>query len=259
MQTALHIRLQFDADGARTALCEAPVASLCVPPESAWRACVPLGAPRRLLASIERWAPQLDQVLLPGSFGLLAPGHGYLARWLGSGPASFLVIDLPTDPLTRALRGEQQGFHFDQALRGLAVDTAASDVDRLAAIAIRARNALAEPRFAGAQSLEWSIRGYLQRTPAERQSIEGLAAALGCSPTALSRRCRRELHCSPYQFVRHWRLQRARELVESSDWPLSEVAVQYGFADQSHLTHAFRKAFGRPPARARRRAMSKHA
>lgn len=57
---------------------------------------------------------------------------------------------------------------------------------------------------------------------------------------------------SPYHFVGSRRLARAERLLRETDMPLSELALECGFASQSHFNAAFRKALGISPGRYRR-------
>ena len=56
---------------------------------------------------------------------------------------------------------------------------------------------------------------------------------------------------SPYQFVINARLARARHLLESSDEPISEIALACGFASQQHLTATMSRKLGSTPGRLR--------
>jgi AraC family transcriptional regulator len=56
----------------------------------------------------------------------------------------------------------------------------------------------------------------------------------------------------PYAYVLSRRLQRARELLLQSDRPISAIALDVGFANQSHLTATFQRAFGVTPASLRK-------
>ncbi|WP_420807999.1 helix-turn-helix domain-containing protein [Aliidiomarina minuta] len=47
------------------------------------------------------------------------------------------------------------------------------------------------------------------------------------------------------------RFQQTSVLLSHSDMPLAQIAVELGYADQSHMTHQFSRFFGQPPARAR--------
>ena len=75
-------------------------------------------------------------------------------------------------------------------------------------------------------------------------------------PAYLARMFRRFYGVSLGQYARHVRLQWvARRLVESGE-SLSTIAFQAGFADQSHLTRAFRIQFGVTPGQYRLAAAS---
>lgn len=82
--------------------------------------------------------------------------------------------------------------------------------------------------------------------------LEALAEAAGVHPAHVSRTIRRCLDSSYGELVRGWRLELARQLLLDSDLPLSDVALESGYCDQSHLTRAFRQAVGTTPAALRR-------
>jgi AraC-like DNA-binding protein len=48
---------------------------------------------------------------------------------------------------------------------------------------------------------------------------------------------------------------RGRQLLAIDDGTLAEIALQSGFADQSHFTRVFKKHFGLTPGVSRRRAL----
>lgn len=64
----------------------------------------------------------------------------------------------------------------------------------------------------------------------------------------IARQFRRHFGTSPHRFLIMRRLAWARNLIERGH-PLAEVAVETGFADQSHLNRQFKKAFGVTPGR----------
>lgn len=74
-----------------------------------------------------------------------------------------------------------------------------------------------------------------------------LAGELGVHPVYLARAFRRHFRCSPGEFARSRRLQRAAALLARSRLSLSEVALDCGFFDQAHLTRSFRACFGMTP------------
>ncbi len=77
-----------------------------------------------------------------------------------------------------------------------------------------------------------------------------LEAITGLTRYDLCRQFRIALGTSPHRYLLMRRLDLARERIHQRR-PLAEVAADTGFADQAHLTRAFRAAFGLTPARYR--------
>jgi AraC family transcriptional regulator len=78
-------------------------------------------------------------------------------------------------------------------------------------------------------------------------SLEALAQQAGFSPYHFARLFRQTMGESPHQFVLHQRIERAQRLLTEQDAPLARVARACGFADQSHLTQAFKRHLGLTP------------
>lgn len=83
-------------------------------------------------------------------------------------------------------------------------------------------------------------------------SLRELAGQAGVSPSCLSQGFRRELGCTPGEYLRKARIRRATELLLHTTMALSEVALRAGFCDQSHFTRSFRRIAGVTPAALRR-------
>jgi AraC family transcriptional regulator len=95
--------------------------------------------------------------------------------------------------------------------------------------------------------IERTLRREFQRP----RTLGALAAQAGVHPVHLARVFRVQYGQTIGDFVRQCRLDFVcRELV-SSTRSLAEVALEAGFADQSHLTKAFRRNLGTTPARYR--------
>jgi AraC family transcriptional regulator len=84
-----------------------------------------------------------------------------------------------------------------------------------------------------------------------RWSLEELAREAGISTVRLSRGFRNVFGESVGERLRRRRLEAARELLGVAGSDLAEVAFACGFADQSHLTRAFRAAYGMTPGQFR--------
>ncbi len=78
-------------------------------------------------------------------------------------------------------------------------------------------------------------------------SLEALAQQIGFSPYHFARLFRQTTGESPHQFVLRQRIERAQELLEKTDLPLVHIALESGFANQSHLSLAFKRHLGLTP------------
>jgi len=80
-----------------------------------------------------------------------------------------------------------------------------------------------------------------------------VAREAGVHPVHLARVFREHHGQSPTEYVRRRRLEWAARAITGGKLDLAAVAAAAGFADQSHLTRAFHRAFGVTPAQYRRR------
>ncbi|MNM85314.1 Regulatory protein PchR [compost metagenome] len=80
----------------------------------------------------------------------------------------------------------------------------------------------------------------------EPPSLEELAAAVNLSPFHFARVFRQATGLPPHAWLKQRRLEQARALLKDGCAP-SSVAMQLGFADQSHLNRQFKQAYGVAP------------
>jgi len=90
------------------------------------------------------------------------------------------------------------------------------------------------------------VREYLETHFAKSISLMELSTLSGVSPFHLSRRFRARYGLPPYMYLELVRVNRAREMLRRGD-PISRVAFDTGFSDQSHLTRRFKRVVGVPP------------
>jgi len=79
-------------------------------------------------------------------------------------------------------------------------------------------------------------------------SLTDLARQAGFSPYHFARLFRQTTGESPHQFVLRQRIEHAQHLLKNADMPLAHVALESGFASQSHLTQVFKRHLGLTPA-----------
>jgi len=100
----------------------------------------------------------------------------------------------------------------------------------------------------------WLMR--LRDTVHETRSpvtLTSLARSAGHAPVYVARAFRRHFGCSVGEYLRRRRIERACEAMVHSSGPLSQVALEAGFYDQSHFSRVFRRQMGITPAEYRRR------
>jgi AraC family transcriptional regulator len=80
-------------------------------------------------------------------------------------------------------------------------------------------------------------------------TVSGIAQAVGMSPYYFTRLFKESTGQSPHQYVVEARVRKAKELLTTGKFTISEAAYHVGFVDQSHLTCHFKRVFGLPPKR----------
>jgi AraC-like DNA-binding protein len=108
------------------------------------------------------------------------------------------------------------------------------------------RHAEARERADAGRAALGRVRDYLEVHFAKPISLLELSALAGVSPFHLSRCFRSRYGLPPYMYLELVRVNRARELLRRGA-PISRVALDTGFSDQSHLTRRFKRVVGVPP------------
>jgi len=80
-------------------------------------------------------------------------------------------------------------------------------------------------------------------------TVSGIAQAVYMSPYHFTRLFKESTGQSPHQYVVEARVRKAKELLTTGKFTISEAAYHVGFVDQSHLTRHFTRVFGLPPKR----------
>lgn len=91
------------------------------------------------------------------------------------------------------------------------------------------------------------VHAYIEEHLGEPISLHQLAEIAGLSLYHFARAFKKSEGVPPHQLLLLSRVRRARELLANTERPLSEIALDVGFADQSHLARRFREHFGISP------------
>ncbi|QUS38068.1 AraC family transcriptional regulator [Tardiphaga alba] len=86
----------------------------------------------------------------------------------------------------------------------------------------------------------------------DKVTLSDVAAACGLSRGYFIHAFRKTTGLPPHRWVLSHRIERARELILSSDLSLAQIAAVCGFADQSHFTRVFSRSVGTSPGNWRR-------
>ena len=106
----------------------------------------------------------------------------------------------------------------------------------------------------GRRGPEWMARvdEYLHEHHADSIRLDEVAAIAGVHGAHLNRAFRAVHGCSIGEQVRRLRVESAAQSLIHSSIPIAQIAVDAGFADQSHFSRVFTRILGMTPARYRR-------
>ena len=82
--------------------------------------------------------------------------------------------------------------------------------------------------------------------------VSDVARQIGVHPVHFVRAFRKFFNCTPGEYLRRCRVEKARSLVAGTKLSLSEAALESGYADQSQLSKAFKRYLGVSPREYRR-------
>lgn len=98
-----------------------------------------------------------------------------------------------------------------------------------------------------ARAMEWAT-ARLDRP----LTVDDLARVVDLSPRTFTRRFAEQAGISPYRWLIGQRVQRARDLLETTELPVDEVATASGFVTAATLRHHFGREMGTTPTAYRR-------
>jgi AraC-like DNA-binding protein len=97
------------------------------------------------------------------------------------------------------------------------------------------------------------VLGHMSQNFKEQIENEQFARMAGMSERTFERQFRKHYGVSPHQYLMRIRIQTSRHALVYTDQPIASIALDHGFADQSHFTREFHHQVGTTPAEYRRR------
>ena len=95
------------------------------------------------------------------------------------------------------------------------------------------------------------LLAHIQANLDEDLEVATLAKMVGASVSCFARAFRQQVGATPHAYVLNARVDRAKHLLETTDIPLPQIALEVGFTSQSCLNVAFRRRVGITPGRFR--------
>ena len=173
----------------------------------------------------------------------------------GRAPALKLVVHFSPELIEKAARAmgldplqtriAPQLHPHDKRIEYLCLALASHVLRTYAVGATPPKNGLAQGRL-------HEVLDYIGQHLTHDLSVAELAAIAHCSPSHFKVLFKRSTGMPVHQYVIRARVERALDLLVEGDLPLSEIALQCGFASQSHLGVCFRLHYGKTPAELRR-------
>ncbi len=136
-------------------------------------------------------------------------------------------------------------FHADDDVAPLAIEGV------LLEILAESARAIGEGTGSNAPSWLRRVRETLEDSYLLAPSLAELAGIAGVHPVHLSREFRKHYQSTIGEYIRKRRIEHASHLLANTSTPLSEIALQCGFSDQSHFCAMFKSHTGLTPAKFR--------
>ncbi len=124
---------------------------------------------------------------------------------------------------------------------------------------IRSEEQHQSAELARAKGLHPKVRAVIEKMEINCEqplSIATLADEAGLSLRRLETLFQREVGITPARFYQACRIQKARNILQQTSIPVTEVALVCGFASRTQFSSIYRKIYGHPPSAERKNAYS---
>lgn len=100
------------------------------------------------------------------------------------------------------------------------------------------------------QAQVWAADNYAMPAP-----VSAMAERFGLSERSLLRRFRKATGQTPVEYIQTLRIEEAKQMLETTDTPIEEVAVEVGYTETSSFRNAFRRYVGMPASTYRKKRL----
>ena len=112
--------------------------------------------------------------------------------------------------------------------------------------------ALTKAETAGNSNMQKELLGYIQNHYTEKITLSMLAEEFHLSEKYVSRYFVEHFYLPFSNYVVHLRLTHAKQLLETTDESITEIALQSGFSNVSYFIRAFKNAYDKSPLKYRK-------
>ena len=121
------------------------------------------------------------------------------------------------------------------------------------------RHCGAEPAPPGSPLPQWQLRralDFIQANLGSDISLDQIATAAGTSTDRFYRGFKSSVGMPPYRYFVARRIERAKELLSTTNQEVTDIALSLGFSSASHFSTTFKSVVGCSPSEFRRRSAS---
>ena len=158
-------------------------------------------------------------------------------------------MDVAAFPPTRLVGRRRFDLDLSALLGDLGIDLSAPYAPRIVCSA--SDEALLPSDADSVRTSIGQIQVFIDEHAGEALNLDRLADEAHLSKYHFARIFQEETGRSPWSYVLEARIRKAKALLEEDDLPLSQVALEAGFCDQSHLTKVFKREEGQTPGQYR--------
>ena len=105
----------------------------------------------------------------------------------------------------------------------------------------------------GRNTIEKEMISYIQQNFMEKISLKEFSEQFHLSEKYISRYFKEHFHITLLQYITHLRLEHAKQLLQDTDIPVTEIAMQSGYQNVSYFIRSFKKTYGVSPLKYRKK------